>query len=332
MEPNTSVPVDAERTLPPVGGVTSFTDDLTESILFIRLVEERYTGLVRDRELEGSVLHVGLGQEGVAVGVAAARRYGDVLLSTHRGVAHCLAWGADLAAVTAECFGFAGGLGGGLVGHMHLVDLEHDILGTNGVVGAGLPIAVGAGVALQAQESGRCVIAFFGDGAANTGAAHEALNLAAVWKLPVLFVCENNGFQEMTRSSDLTAGGVLERASAYGMPAVGVDGADATVVREAAADLLRGVRAGNGPALLEASTFRVEGHWVGDMQHYRLDGDRDMGDKRDPLIRAVAAAALDDDDLAALRDRLAGEIESVVQDVLASPRPTADDLLKWASR
>jgi TPP-dependent pyruvate/acetoin dehydrogenase alpha subunit len=300
---------------------------LLRSILMLRAVEERFAAETSSGGLRGSVLHVGIGQEAVAAGVGLARRDGDVLLSTHRGVAHCLMWGCDLGAVAAEVFGRRSGLGRGLVGHMHLVDPDHAVLGTNGVVGGGLPIAVGAAYALQLSGDNRCVVAFFGDGAANTGAMHEALNLAAVWSVPVLFVCENNGYQEMTRSAGLTAGSVVERAAAYGIPARAVDGADAVEVYSAATHLLTSVRSNSAPALLECDTYRVDGHWVGDPQHYRSADERAARESRDPLPRLIARAGLDSTAAEALRVQVAAGVNPVIDEALRSARPTAADLL-----
>ena len=297
-----------------------------ERMLRLRRVEERMVELVDDKHAEGTVLHSGLCQEATPVGVAMAKGERDVLFSTHRGVAHCLAWGADLESVLAESIGRTGGHAGGLVGHMHIVDLPRGIVGTNGIVGAGLPLAVGAAVGLQEQGSDGCAIAFFGDGAANTGAFHEAMNLASVWKVPAVFVCENNGVAEMTYSEPLTAGTVAGRGAAYEMFSESIDGSEVMEVAESVARALARARAGQGPSLIECKVFRALGHWIGDRQHYRDPDELDRFEEHDPLARLLDKGSVAEAQADAARERVDLELEQALSRVLRQPRPGPDDL------
>jgi TPP-dependent pyruvate/acetoin dehydrogenase alpha subunit len=297
-----------------------------ERLLRIRRVEERMVELVDDKVSEGTVLHSGLCQEATPVGVAMAKGENDVLFSTHRGVAHCLAWGADLESLIAESIGRTGGHAGGLVGHMHIVDLERGIVGTNGIVGGGLPLAVGAAIGLQQQGSDGCAIAFFGDGAANTGAFHEALNMAAAWNVPAVFVNENNGIAEMTYSEPLTAGTVAGRGAAYGMHAEAIDGSDVLAVADAVAAALERARAGEGPSVIECRVHRALGHWIGDPQHYRDPEELDRFDEHDPLARLLGTGAVPAARVEEARERVELELEQTLARVLQQPRPEPADL------
>ena len=295
-------------------------------MLRVRRVEERMVELVDDKHAEGTVLHSGLCQEATSVGVAMARGENDVLFSTHRGVAHCLAWGADLESLIAESIGRTGGHAGGLVGHMHIVDVERGIVGTNGIVGAGLVLAVGAAIGLQQQGSDGCAIAFFGDGAANTGAFHEAMNLASAWKVPAVFVCENNGIAEMTYSGPLTAGSIAGRGAGYEMHAESIDGSEVLDVARSTARALARARAGEGPTLIECSVHRELGHWIGDPQHYRDPEELDQFEQRDPLARLLDAGAVPADKVEAAGERVELELEQTLARVLNQPKPEPGDL------
>lgn len=310
----------------PAPGTPAFRAAAFEAMLLARRYDERSIAAVDAGLLPGTVLHSAIGQEAASVGVCWWRAPEDVLLSTHRGVHHCVAWGADLASLLAECFGYAGGFGGGLVGHMHIVDPASGVLGTNGIVGAGLPLAVGAALGLRTQGSPGVAVAFFGDGAANTGAVHEALNLAGATGAPVVFACEVNGFAETTPTRDTTAGTVAERAAAYGIPAAAVDGCDVHAVAEAAAVAFEHARSGRGPALLELKVFRAGGHWVGDPEHYREQADRDRFAGHDPLARLLAGGPVEGDGEEAIRARVEARLEAVFADVFARPRPASLEL------
>jgi pyruvate dehydrogenase E1 component alpha subunit len=270
-------------------------------------------------------LHLSIGQEAVAAGVCAHLQRADLLTSTHRGHGHTLAKGADVNRMMAELFGRSGGSNGGKGGSMHIADFSVGMLGANGVVGAGLPIACGAAHALKIQRKPQLVACFFGDGAINRGPFLEALNWAAVYALPVLFVCEDNRFSATTESGPMTAGeGAAVRSRAIGVPAETVDGNDVAAVSELAARLIGEIRAGSGPRLLHALTWRVKGHVSVDGQAYRDPADIAAAKQTDPLQRAreallaagVAAADIDAIDAAAR-----AEIVEAVDFANASPPP-----------
>jgi TPP-dependent pyruvate/acetoin dehydrogenase alpha subunit len=292
----------------------------------MRGLDERCVALFSSGEVRGTVHHASIGGEATALGVTMHHREGDLLFSTHRGLAHCLGWGADPLLLAAEVLGRRGGYAHGLGGHMHIIDRERGIAGTNGIVGAGLPMAVGAAYGLQLEGlEEACVVAFFGDGALNTGAAAEALNLAAVWQTPVLFVCENNGFAEMTHSATLTAGTAIERAAALGIRAERVSGDDILEVSQAAAGCFELVRTGR-PALLECVTFRAEGHWIGDPEHYRDPDEKASFAEHDPVARFIAAGHVSEAEVARVRAEVDSLLDSVFEQVLAMESPTLEDL------
>jgi 2-oxoisovalerate dehydrogenase E1 component len=253
----------------------------------IREFESRTAVLYRDGEVPGFV-HLSVGQEAVAVGVCSQLRDDDIITSTHRGHGHVMAKGLDMTAMFAELMGRATGVCGGFGGSMHIADPALGIYGANGIVGAGLPIAVGAAFAARLRGGDQVVAAFFGDGAVATGAFHESVNLAALWRLPVLFVCENNGFSEFSRTEDQHPVPLRQRALGYGITHEIVDGNDVEMTALATANLVARLRRGDGPFLLEAVTRRVRGHYEGDPQRYRETEPGPDGDPAavDPVERA----------------------------------------------
>ncbi len=270
-------------------------------------------------------LHLSIGQEAVAAGVCAHLMREDYLTSTHRGHGHTLAKGGDMPRMMAELFGRSGGSNGGKGGSMHIADFSVGMLGANGVVTAGLPIACGAAHALKLQGRPQVVACFFGDGAINRGPFLEALNWASVFQLPVLFICEDNRFSATTRTGQLTAGpGVLARAQSLGVSGESIDGNDVMAVHEAAGRLVQAVRTGQGPRLLHARTWRVRGHVSVDTQGYRDPQDLRAAQEADPLRHAraqflaqgVSAAELD-----AIDAQVQAEIEAAVAFANASPPP-----------
>ena len=257
----------------------------------IRGFEELALTLVKSGVITGGI-HPYIGQEAVAVGVCAALGPHDRITSTHRGHGHVLAKGADPRRLLAELAGRVDGLNQGRGGSMHAADLSLGILGANGIVGAGAPIAVGAAWAAQQAGDGRVAATFFGDGALNQGVLLEALNLAAMWRLPVLFVCENNGYATTLPAATAVAGSALGRAAAFGIPAVEVDGMDTEAVRAAAEEAVGRARAGKGPSFLECRTYRFEGHHTMERRmklNYRSAEEIESWRARDPLLRAGAA-------------------------------------------
>jgi TPP-dependent pyruvate/acetoin dehydrogenase alpha subunit len=249
----------------------------------IRRFEESVEQLVLEAKLPG-FLHLYKGEEASAVGVCGALEEGDLVFSTHRADGHCLARGSEPAAILHELYGNAEGLCHGKSGSMHLVDLENGFFMANAIVGAALPIALGPALHSKLKNTRRVSVVFFGDGASNQGAFHEALNLAAVWRLPVLFVCENNGYANSTpREFHQLVDSVSDRAAAYGMVGVTVDGQDVRAVRAATREAIDRARRGDGPTLLETLTYRYLGHYVGDPLGYRSDEEVDQAKKRDPI-------------------------------------------------
>ena len=253
----------------------------------IRRFEERVVELVNRDEIPG-VTHEYVGQEAVATGVCAALRPDDVITSTHRGHGHILAKGGDPRRMMAELMGKATGYNRGRGGSMHIADLSLGIYGANGIVGAGAPIACGAALAAKLERSQRVAVAFFGDGGMNQGVVHEALNLAAIWRLPVVFVCENNGYAISAPISEMAVVERLaDRAAAYGMPGKPVDGMDVLAVHAAACEAVERARTGAGPTLLECRTYRFVGHFTAEKARgikYRSDEEIARWRERDPLL------------------------------------------------
>jgi acetoin:2,6-dichlorophenolindophenol oxidoreductase subunit alpha len=295
-----------------------------------RLFETRAQELFFEGLVRGTT-HLGVGQEAVAAGFAAAMRDDDYTFATYRGHNHALARGTPMGPLYAELFGRAGGLLGGKGGSMHITDVGHHMMGSYAIVGAHLPIALGAAWSAQYRKSGQVAVCFFGDGTTNIGAFHEALNMAAVWKAPVVFVCENNQYMEYTPIGAVTAvpRPAADRASSYGLEPLVVDGNDADAVYAIAQQTLARARAGEGPSLVEALTYRHGGHSRADPGKYRPDDEVAAWKARDPIpaLRArlvadgVDAAELDAIDAAAAALVAAGEAEAK-----ASPEPSPEVL------
>jgi pyruvate dehydrogenase E1 component alpha subunit len=258
----------------------------------IRRFEEIAEELYDAKEIPSHV-HQYIGQEAVAVGLCAALRPDDVITSTHRGHGHALAKGADPGRMLAELMGRVTGQNRGRGGTMHVADLSLGIYGANGIVGAGAPMAVGAAKTFRDRGEDRVAAPFFGDGAANQGVLLESFNLAAIWKLPVIFVCENNGYAVSTAIDGMVKGRIFERAAAFGMAAEEVDGMDVRAMRDAAARAVARARAGEGPTFLECRTYRFRGHFTAERGRlaYRSDEELAAWLARDPLARARLEAA-----------------------------------------
>ncbi|MEU2420818.1 thiamine pyrophosphate-dependent dehydrogenase E1 component subunit alpha [Streptomyces sp. NPDC007851] len=294
---------------------------LYRTVRLIRRFEERCIELVHSGEIAGGI-HPYIGQEAIAAGVCAALRPGDYITSTHRGHGHVLAKGADPAAMLAELAGRATGLNKGRGGSMHAADVSLGILGANGIVGAGAPIAAGAAWAAARADDGRIAVSFFGDGAVSQGVVLESFNLAALWKLPVLFVCENNGYASTLTVDDAVAGTIVGRAAAFGIPAVRVDGTDPEAVLAAAGEYADRARSGTGPALLECGAYRFDAHHTWEHKsfvRYRTKEEVDEGRSRDPVLIQGERVAPE------VRERVDREVEEVmdsaVRFALGSPKP-----------
>jgi pyruvate dehydrogenase E1 component alpha subunit len=249
--------------------------DVYRRMRTIRLFEEKLSELVNSGRLAG-FLHLYAGEEAVAVGVCRHLSDRDVVCSTHRGHGHCIAKGVDIRGMMAELFGRKTGICKGKGGSMHIADLDRGMLGANGIVGAGIPLATGAALTAMVKKTGGVAIAFFGDGATNQGQFHEALNIASIWKLPAVYVVENNGYGEATPMEFVTPmRDLAERAAAYGMPGVIANGMDFFDVHEKAGQAIERARSGEGPTLLECKTYRYFGHYVGDPLTYRTKEEAD---------------------------------------------------------
>jgi acetoin:2,6-dichlorophenolindophenol oxidoreductase subunit alpha len=268
---------------------------LLGSMWTIRAFEERLAELVASKQLPGLV-HLSIGQEATATGTCATLRADDYVYTGHRPDGPFIARGADLNRLMAELAGRATGYCHGKAGSMHLVDVEHGLLSATGIVGGNLPLGIGSAVVCQERGAGQVVVVFFGDGASNAGYFHESLNLASLWRLPLIFVCENNGYAEFT---PLSAHTNIERlavhAEKYGIPTATLDGQDVLVVRAAVQNAVDRARAGGGPTFLECLTYRLSGHYVGDPQRYREAAELAEWQERDPITRFrrhLAAAGL----------------------------------------
>jgi len=269
-----------------------------------------------------------VGQEAVAVGVCAALRRDDYLLSTHRGHGHLIAKGGSLRALMAELYGKATGCCKGKGGSMHIADASVGYLGANGVLAAGCVLAPGVGLSIQMRKTDQVVVAIFGDGAANRGPFHEGVNLAALWRAPAVFVCENNRWASTTAQAVSTAGGsIAQRAAGYGIPGVTVDGNEVLAVFEAVGEAVARARRGEGPSLVEAQTIRWLGHYEGDPQLYRGKDEVAEGRGRDPVgrLRQVLEERnlLDAAHAARIEAAVKGEIDDAVAFAEASPLPDA---------
>ena len=297
----------------------------------IRHFEERGIPETGQRGMSASV-HSSVGQEAVPAGVCAHLSSEDYIGSTHRGHGHCIAKGVDPKAMMAELFGRASGPNKGKGGSMHIADMTKGMLGTNGVVAASIPLAVGAALTSKIKKLNRVAVAFFGDGAANQGVLHESMNLAAVWQLPVIFCCENNGYAESTPFEYASSVEALsDRAASYDMPGFYVDGMDVFAVYEAAGLAIERARAGDGPSLLECKTYRYYGHTVfDDPLTYRTKEEEDYYKSRDPLKlfreKVLPEGEISQSELDSIDTDCLNLMEEAVEFADSSPMPEVSDL------
>ena len=303
---------------------------LYEKMVRIRQFENEVEKNVQRGHLHGTT-HLYNGQEAVAVGVCSALQNGDYISSTHRGHGHAIAMGADIHKMMAEMFGKITGYSKGKGGSMHIADIEEGNLGSNGVVGGGIPIAVGAGLSMQMQQKNNVVACFFGDGAINEGSFHEALNMASIWQVPVIFICENNMYGMSSAIGDMTNIDQLsKRAVAYGIPGVTIDGNDVLVVKETMERAVERARNGAGPTFIEAKTYRFKGHSKSDKQLYRMEEEVEAYKKRDPLIQLeqkLLNVAIDATDrIKAIQRTVQREVEAATEFATVSDEPGIDEL------
>ena len=299
--------------------------DLLRQMWLIRAFEEKAENLYAQGKIHGT-MHLSIGMEASAVSAVAALQPDDYILSTHRGHGHCIAKGADLDRMMAEFMGKETGYCRGRGGSMHIADVAGGNLGANGVVAGGIPIAVGVGLSQKMQGTGRVCLCFFGDGAANSGPFHEALNMAAIWTLPVVFVCENNQYaMSYPASKAFAIPRISDRAAGYGMRGETVDGNDLNAVYAAVSRAVERARAGEGPSLVENVTYRWRGHSKSDANRYRSREEIEAWKEKDPIARferwLAQAISLSEPDARAVEQAAYAAIEAAVAFADASPEP-----------
>src|SRR5690625_3121928 len=300
-------------------------------MLLIRYFEEEVQRNMEKGLFHGTT-HLCIGQEATAVGVCSVLKQGDKITSTHRGHGHSIAMGADINKMMAELFGKVTGYCKGKGGSLHIADVEYGNLGSNGIVGGGIPIAVGAALTSQMKKTNEVIICFFGDGATNEGSFHEALNIAAIWQLPVVFVCENNEYgmsspiKKMTNINDLSS-----RADAYGFPGIAIDGNDLLQVMMQTSRAVERARSGHGPTLIEAKTYRYSGHSKSDQQVYRSTEEVKKHKANDPIKRfeniLYQQKMIDYQAISDIKQHTLDEVKAATDFALQSEEPSIDDLL-----
>jgi acetoin:2,6-dichlorophenolindophenol oxidoreductase subunit alpha len=305
--------------------------EMYERMVQIRVFEE-LAGKNFAAGLVPGFVHLYAGEEAVAVGVCSHLSDKDYITSTHRGHGHCIAKGVDIAGMVAELMGKETGVCKGKGGSMHIADVDKGMLGANGIVGGGFPLACGAALTAKTLKTGGVAVCFFGDGASNQGTFHEGLNLAAIWKLPVVFVCENNGYAEATPVHyHCAATDIANRAQAYEIPGVVVDGLDLFAVYEAAGEAIARARRGEGPTLLEAKTYRFYGHFEGDQVTYRTAEELQRYRDRDPIqtVRAVMIerGMASAEELDAIDARVQQQLDEAWEAAKAAPFPAPEEAL-----
>ena len=310
--------------------------DMYRSQVALRQFETRAYDMFLENLVKGTS-HLSLGQEAIAVGFATAMKKGDWTFATYRGHAHTLARGVPMTPVLAELLGRTNGLMAGKGGSMHLTSVEHGVMGSYAIIGAHLPIACGAAWSALYRGTDQVAVCFFGDGSTNIGAFHEALNLAAVWKLPVIFVCENNLWMEYTRTTEVTsvAHPAADRAVAYGLERIIVDGNDADAVFDVASAAMARARAGDGPTMIEAMTYRHGGHSRADPGKYRPDAEVEEWLAKDPIPRyrsRLLDEGASEEQLAAIEADVAAQVDRATEEAKAGAIPGEDLLMKdvWA--
>ena len=306
--------------------------ELLRQMLLSRHFDEKVNDLYAEGKVHGTA-HFYVGQESVAVGAIAALKKGDVITSTHRGHGHAIAFGLDVDRMAAELLGQATGYCHGKGGSMHIADVGAGMLGANGIVGGSMGIACGAGLAFKRRGQDHAALCFFGEGAANEGIFHEALNLAAIWRLPVIFVCENNQYgMSMSVKKATAIENISDRAAAYGMPGVTVDGTELDEVYKATSEALERARAGEGPTLLEAITYRYLGHSKSDANLYRTREEIQMWREQDPIqqfaMKLEEEGLLKEDEWRKLDEETRERIEEAFEKASKEPDPEPDSALE----
>jgi len=307
--------------------------EMLYKMMLIRAFEKQAEKLFMKNLVHGT-MHLSIGEEAVPVGSIFAAEKTDYITSTHRGHGHMIAKGGDIRKMFAEFLGKETGYCHGRGGSMHIADFSLGNLGANGVVGAGIPIATGAALALKMKKRKDIVLTFFGDGAANEGTFYESLNMAAIWKLPEVFICENNMYAMSSPVSKFVpTQNISNRASAFGIPGITVDGMDVIAIYEVVREAVKRAREGKGPTLIEAKTYRYRGHSKSDKNLYRTKVEIEEWKKKDPIIRFIKKATesgeIDDEKIEKIRKDVAKDIEEGVKFALNSPEPSTDALLEY---
>jgi len=304
---------------------------MLETMLKIRMFEENIVKLFKAGELPGW-LHVYIGEEAVATGVCLNLTIKDYITSTHRGHGHCIAKGANIKNMMAELYGKKTGCCKGRGGSMHISDASVGILGANGIVGGGIPIATGAALGCQYLKEGRIVVSFFGDGASDEGSFHESLNLASIWKLPVIYVCENNLYAETNPlNMHLNVENIADRAKAYNIPSIIVDGMDVIDVYNKINKVASDIRNGDGPVLVEAKTYRYRGHYEGDPEVYRTKEEVNEWKMKDPILKLeekiIKERILTLSEIENIKKVVQNEIEEAIEFGRKSPEPLKEEAM-----
>lgn len=299
----------------------------------IRRFEEKVVELFGRGEIPGWI-HSYIGEEAVATGVCVNLTDGDYITSTHRGHGHCVAKGVDTKKMMAELFAKKTGCCKGRGGSMHICDSSVGILSANGIVGGGIPIATGAAFGCQYLKNKKIVASFFGDGAADQGSFHESLNLASIWQLPILYVCENNQYAETNPcATHLNIENIAERSKAYGIPGIVVNGMDVLAVYDALNKVVHDVRDGKGPVLVEAKTYRYRGHWEGDPEVYRTRGEIEEWKKKDPIMnlqnKMLREGSITNSDIEAINQEISSDIDDAIEYARKSPYPLKEEAMDY---
>ncbi|UYN90525.1 MAG: thiamine pyrophosphate-dependent dehydrogenase E1 component subunit alpha [Anaerolineales bacterium] len=302
--------------------------DMLYTMMLIRRFEEKALDLYSLGKVHGT-MHLSIGQEATAVGASGALTQQDYLLNTHRGHGHCLAWGSQADLMMAEFMGKETGYCRGRGGSMHIANVDANNLGANGIVAGGLPISVGVGLSIRARNTEQVVMVVFGDGASNEGAFHESINMASIWNLPVIFLCENNQYaMSMPVEKSINIDRISDRAAAYGIEGVTVDGNDPEAVYAAVSSARQRAVAGKGPTLIECNTYRYMGHSKSDRQAYRTRDEVKAWMDKDPIERLVANLGMSKEDKDALFKKAEAEIAKAVEFAEASPEPDVADIME----
>lgn len=332
MDPDPAAATPPRKAGPPVGAPTLLA--MYETILTAAGWEQRLLRLIEQGETAG-FYHAGRGQEASEVGAVAALAPDDLLSYDHRGMAHVIAKGVPLHALFADFLGRTTGTTRGLgAGIVHIASPDHGVLGQSGTLGGNFPIAAGAAMAAKMRGTGQVTLCFFGDGASNRGTFHESANAASVWRLPVVWVCQNNGWAvSVPATASTSVARIADRAPGYGMPGVTVDGQDVEAVHAAVAEAVERARSGDGPSLVETLTARMRGHYEGDPLHYRPAEVLADAKRRDPLdlvpARLLERGDATAEELETLRDRVRARVDEAAQRALADPKAGVDRIGKW---